>query len=160
MKYTQVRRKTYFCGLCTVESCTNWRLIGSRCGMQAMANHGIVGRGVLLDYFSWAQKHGKAYDPFTSHAITVEDLKAVALEQNVKFEVGDILLIRSGYTATYYEAEKSDPQRLVEVGVTKPTFAGVEQSEAMKTWLHDKFVNPMCSYYFKFANAMAATSQP
>ena len=92
---------------------------------------------MLLDYYSWRQQIGNPYDPFTSHAIQLEDLLAVAKAQNVKFEVGDILLIRSGYTAAYYEYEKSDPKKLDEAGSLKPNLAGVAQTEEMKTWLHD-----------------------
>ena len=92
---------------------------------------------MLLDYYSWALSNGKKYDPFTSHTIQLPDLLAVAKAQNVKFEVGDILLIRSGYTAAYYEYAKSDPKRLEEAGSAKPNLAGVAQTEEMKTWLHD-----------------------
>jgi len=55
----------------------------------------------------------------------------------VTFEVGDILLIRSGYTAAYYEYAKSDPKRLEEAGSAKPNLAGVAQTEEVKAWLHD-----------------------
>ncbi|KAH8762363.1 hypothetical protein BGZ57DRAFT_943859 [Hyaloscypha finlandica] len=114
-------------------------LSGTRCGIQAVSNHGIVGRGVLLDYYSWCRQTGKPYDPFTSHAIQLEDLLAVAKAQNVKFQIGDILLIRSGYTAAYYEYEKSDPKKLDEAGSLHPTLAGVAQTEEMKSWLHDSY---------------------
>jgi len=115
--------------------------------MHVISNHGIVGRGVLLDYYSWVIKNGKSYDPLTSHAITVEELKAVAASQGVEFQIGDILLVRSGYTARYYELEKSDPKRLLEAGVETPNLAGVEQSEEMKTWLHDSYVIEVsCKY--------------
>lgn len=107
--------------------------------MQAVSNHGIVGRGVLLDVYSWAQKNGKTYDPLTSHTITLSDLKEVAESEGVKFEVGDILLVRNGYTARYHELEKENPQRLLEAGVETPNLAGVEPCEEMKTWLHDKY---------------------
>jgi hypothetical protein len=96
---------------------------------------------VLLDYYSWCQQTGKPYDPFTSHAIQLEDLLAVAKAQNVKFQIGDILLIRSGYTAAYYEYEKSDPKKLDEAGSLHPTLAGVAQTEEMKSWLHDSYVS-------------------
>ena len=95
---------------------------------------------MLLDYYSWCQQTGKPYDPFTSHAIQLEDLLAVAKAQNVKFQIGDILLIRSGYTAAYYEYEKSDPKKLDEAGSLHPTLAGVAQTEEMKSWLHDSYV--------------------
>ena len=92
---------------------------------------------MLLDYYSWSLETGKTYDPFTSHAIQLKDLLAVAKAQNVRFEVGDILLIRSGYTAAYYEYERSDPKRLDEAGSLRPNLVGVAQTEEMKTWLHD-----------------------
>jgi hypothetical protein len=76
--------------------------------MHVISNHGIVGRGVLLDYYSWSIISGKKYDPLTSHEITVDELKAVAKDQKVEFQVGDIRLIRSGYTVRYYELEKSE----------------------------------------------------
>jgi hypothetical protein len=92
---------------------------------------------VLLDYYSWRQEIRKPYDPFTSHAIQLPELLAVAEHQKVNFEVGDILLVRSGYTAAYYECEKSDPRKLDEAGSLKPLLAGVAQTEEMKVWLHD-----------------------
>lgn len=107
--------------------------------MQAVSKHGIVGRGVLLDVYSWAQKNGEFYDPLASPEITLNDLKEVAKNEGVKFEVGDILLVRSGYTAWCHELEKDSPDRLLEAGVESPTLAGVEPSEEMKTWLHDKY---------------------
>ncbi len=108
--------------------------------MQAMASHGVVGRGVLLDYYSWSQNQGKPYDPLTTHRISVQSLKDVAKSENVKFEIGDILLVRSGYTARYHELEKQNPQKLVDAGCEIPTLAGLEQTEEMKTFLHDTYV--------------------
>jgi hypothetical protein len=107
--------------------------------MQAMAKHGVVGRGVLLDVYSWAMKQGKTYDPFTTHGISVSELKEVARSQKVEFEVGDILLIRSGYTAKYNELSRTNPTRLEEAGAEVPNLAGVEQTEEMKTFLHDHY---------------------
>jgi hypothetical protein len=111
--------------------------IGSRCGIQAVSKHGIAGRGVLLDYYGWRLKQGKSYDPFTSHAIQLEELLEVAKFQRVKFQTGDVLLVRSGYTAAYYDYEKTDPARLETAGSLRPCLAGVAQTEEMKTWLHD-----------------------
>jgi len=105
-----------------------------------MSNHGIASRGVLLDYYSWKCAKGEHYDPLTSHAIHLDELLAVAKHQNVYFESGDILLIRSGYTHAYYKYEKDDPSRLDEAGSLHPCLAGVAQTEEMKTWLHDKYV--------------------
>jgi hypothetical protein len=112
---------------------------GTRCGIQAVSNHGIAGRGVLLDYYGWKCDKGESYDSLTSHAIHLDELLAVAKHQNVSFEAGDILLIRSGYTDAYYKYEKDDPSRLDEAGSLHPCLAGVAQTEEMKTWLHDKY---------------------
>ena len=49
-----------------------------RCSIHHWAEHGIAGRGVLLDYRHYALTHNKPYDPYTSHAITLDDLKACA----------------------------------------------------------------------------------
>ncbi|KAF5646991.1 cyclase [Fusarium tjaetaba] len=104
--------------------------VSTRCGMQAWSDHGVVGRGVLLDYYRWkAEVKNEPYDAFTSHAIHLDELKAVAAYQNVEFQVGDILLVRSGYTATYYKYEKSAPERLVEAGTHKPNLTGLAQTE-------------------------------
>lgn len=65
-----------------------------------MAEHGIVGRGVLLDFHSWrlAQDPAIPYDPFKTGSIPLEYLKATAEAQGTKIEFGDILIIRSGIT--------------------------------------------------------------
>ena len=92
---------------------------------------------MLLDYCGWKLKKGESYDPLSSHPIHLDELLAVAKEQNVEFQTGDILIIRSGYISAYYHYEKTDPKRLEEAGVAIPNFAGVAQTEEMKTWLHD-----------------------
>lgn len=102
-----------------------------------MSNHGIVGRGVLLDYYGWKLKQGQRYDPMSRHAIQLDELLKVAESQNTSFKVGDILLVRSGYTASYYEYQATAPGRLIEAGSTKPALAGLAQTEEMKTWLYD-----------------------
>ncbi|KAI9152265.1 hypothetical protein HJFPF1_09494 [Paramyrothecium foliicola] len=112
---------------------------GTKCGIQALSNHGIVGRGILLDYYGWKVRKGEPYDPLTSHPIHLEELLQVANDQKVEFQQGDILLIRSGYTSAYYEYQRSDPGRLDEAGTNTPNLAGVAQTEEMKTWLHDSY---------------------
>ncbi|CAK7234102.1 hypothetical protein SCUCBS95973_008821 [Sporothrix curviconia] len=110
----------------------------TRCGIHAISQHGIAGRGVLLDYYAWAHRNGKAYDPTSSHAMTAEDLQAVARDQGVTFRQGDLLFIRGGYIKRYHDLEKEDPARLTALS-KDPEFAGVQQSEEMKTFLHDNY---------------------
>jgi kynurenine formamidase len=53
---------------------------------------------VLLDYKAYAKAKGIRYDCFDSHAITVDDLEAVAKQQGTSFKYGDILIVRTGFT--------------------------------------------------------------
>ena len=126
-------KKFFYNGLRPDESRT-----GTRCGIQAISNHGIVGRGVLLDYYSWKQGRGEEYDPFTSHEIDLDELLQVATAQSVTFEPGDILIIRSGYISKYHDIESTNPAKLEELATASPQFSGVAPTEEIKTWLHDR----------------------
>lgn len=70
------------------------------------AQHGITGRGVLLDLVRFYTVSGASlpYDPWTSHAIPLQDLLKCAEQQGVTFKQGDILLLRMGFTQRYYGA--------------------------------------------------------
>jgi hypothetical protein len=59
---------------------------------------GIVGRGVLVDWLAWYEKHkGEAPNPVSRHEILAEELDAALEWQGTTTRPGDILLIRSGY---------------------------------------------------------------
>lgn len=82
----------------------------TKIGMQHWAEKGIVGRGILLDYWGYAMAVGKKYDPFELHAISWEELKLCGEAQGVDIrpkkeggdiEVGDLLFIRSGWCEAY-----------------------------------------------------------
>ncbi|RFU26455.1 hypothetical protein B7463_g9890, partial [Scytalidium lignicola] len=89
----------------------------SRCGMQAWAEHGIVGRGVLIDFWSYAEKNRKTYDPNTTHRISVNE-------------------ILDGWLKNYNGLDASARHILSN---TAPTFVGVEQTEEMLDFLHDNY---------------------
>ncbi|KAJ2893259.1 hypothetical protein MKZ38_008854 [Zalerion maritima] len=74
----------------------------TRIGIQAAAQHGIVSRGVLLDYARWMKEVKKVeYDPFSRHAIELADILQVAEWEGVQFEKGDVLLVRTGWIEKY-----------------------------------------------------------
>ena len=101
-------------------------------GMQAWAERGIVGRGILIDYFSWAQKNGP-YNPLTTYSITLSSLKKVIAEENLEIRSGDILFVRSGMIDEY---SKLSLERKEAIAATNPLhFAGLEQSEEMLEWI-------------------------
>ncbi|OKL63797.1 hypothetical protein UA08_00750 [Talaromyces atroroseus] len=119
---------------------------------------GISGRAILLDYWSYAESTpGKLYDPYTGHAIPFSDLQACAAAQGINLlpardggdvQVGDILLIRSGWVSRYHsltdEQRHKAASRHVHVFASQVTgkeevqeWAGIKQEQATLDWLHD-----------------------
>lgn len=65
-------------------------------GIDAWAERGIAGRGVLVDYFSWAQEKGIQYDTTQRHPISLDHVKTILEEKSVQIRAGDILFLRTG----------------------------------------------------------------
>jgi hypothetical protein len=70
-------------------------------GIQHWARRGIVGRAVLADVARWRESVGRPLDPAGASAIEIEDLMATLEAQGVEIEVGDILLLRTGWISWY-----------------------------------------------------------
>ncbi|KAF4819400.1 hypothetical protein CGCTS75_v011586 [Colletotrichum tropicale] len=104
-------------------------------GVQNIANKTVTGRGVLLDWYSWAIKHGIQIDPFSAHGIPLSELKAVASAQRVHFRPGDILLVRTGWLEAYralsMDQQAALPRRQVR------SSCGVEATEESIQWHWD-----------------------
>lgn len=64
--------------------------------MEHWAPQGIAGRGVLVDYDSWAGRNNVQYDRLSSHPIRLHEVKAILEESKVTLRKGDILLLRTG----------------------------------------------------------------
>jgi kynurenine formamidase len=110
-----------------------------RIGTQHWAKEGIAGRGVLLDYASWAEKHGIAYSTFSTHEIKLEDLEAIAAESKLEFQKGDILFVRSGMTKEW-DTQMSQSQKAGYAAQAKPEHAGVEATQDVLRWIwNNKF---------------------
>jgi kynurenine formamidase len=104
-------------------------------GIQNAAQRGIVGRGVLLDWRAYAVRNGIQYSPFASHGIPLRELQAVAAEQGVEFHVGDILLIRTGWTKAYLKL--SEREQLALAACPARSHVGVEATKEMLQWHWD-----------------------
>ena len=78
--------------------------------MADWAQHGICGRGVLLDLVKYyTDLHGKLpYDPITTHPIPVTDIVKCAEVQGITFRQGDILLLRAGFMQRFYGATQEE----------------------------------------------------
>lgn len=69
----------------------------------AWSSQGIVGRGVLLDFASYASRHNiTGYDAASRSEIGLDQVKAVAAESGITFQPGDILVLRTGQTRHLY----------------------------------------------------------
>ncbi|KIW17733.1 hypothetical protein PV08_04928 [Exophiala spinifera] len=91
---------------------------------------GLVGRGVLLDYKEYARAKGISYSCFDAHAITVEDLEAVAKHQGTTFKHGDILLVRSGFTDDLSGISADEQAKRL----SSHKCVGVQGNKAMARW--------------------------
>ncbi|CAD6582764.1 MAG: hypothetical protein TREMPRED_003382 [Tremellales sp. Tagirdzhanova-0007] len=101
-----------------------------------MAEAGIAGRGVLLDYYAYVQRHKITFDPLDTYAISIDNLEACRREQGTEFKPGDILLIRVGYTDAL---GKNSHEEQKEVATRQPVrFAGVECKMDVIRWIWEK----------------------
>lgn len=100
-----------------------------------MARKTITGRGVLIDWYSWAQTQGIKIDHFATHAIPLSQIKEVAQIQGSTFRPGDILFVRTGWMHAYQnlpiEKRKDLPHRKVR------SSCGFEASEESIRWHWD-----------------------
>lgn len=93
-----------------------------------------MGRGVLLDYYSYAAENGIHYSPVERHLVTAQDLEACAKAQNLTFEIGDILFVRMGYVDWYEKA--SEEERVNALVRTSPAMlTGIRQGQDEVQWI-------------------------
>ncbi|EWY97139.1 hypothetical protein FOYG_05615 [Fusarium oxysporum NRRL 32931] len=93
----------------------------------------IAGRGVLIDYASYAEEKGIEFHAFDGNRITVEDLEACAAYQKVDFQLGDILIVRTGATEV---VDNMNPADLGKMAAAKLT--GLHGCEETARWLWNK----------------------
>ncbi|KAI9036438.1 uncharacterized protein KD926_001781 [Aspergillus affinis] len=91
----------------------------------------IAGRGVLIDFKSYAEAKGIEFSPFSSFQLTIADIEAVAAYQGTTFQTGDILVVRFGFTEEL-SGKTGDEQGATLSG---GHFCGLESSEEMAKWL-------------------------
>lgn len=67
------------------------------CDIVWVEKGGIVGRGVLLDYVSYAKSKNIPINCFSTTTIPVSILKEIASIQGTTFQPSDILFVRTGW---------------------------------------------------------------
>lgn len=73
-----------------------------RCSVEPIAEHGVVGRGVLLD----VARHRGADHLERGTRIPLEELQACADEQGVEIQERDVLVIRTGWLERFYDSDR------------------------------------------------------
>jgi hypothetical protein len=75
-------------------------------GIDRMAKHGIVGRGVLADVASYLKNLGAPVDATKRFVIGTPMLEEVLGWEGVELRQGDVLLIRTGWLAWYLDLDQ------------------------------------------------------
>lgn len=99
-----------------------------KCSVERIAEHGVVGRGILLDVARYkGVKHLQA-----NEGISLEDLLKTAEMQQSPIEKHDILVIHTGWLQRFYEegAEAFFPNRQM----SEP---GLSYSPELIRWFHE-----------------------
>jgi hypothetical protein len=100
-------------------------------------SHAIsIGRGVLIDYATWAEKKGIKYSTFSTHQVRFADILEIAEENNITFKKGDILFVRVGVTKEW-DTSMTDAEKQAYSDNPSPEHAGVEATTEVLRWLWD-----------------------
>lgn len=94
----------------------------------------LTGRGVLIDFKSYAEDNNISYSPFSGFRINVTDIETVAKSQGVTFKPGDILIIRWGYTEALGEMNAEEQRQ----SMHHHRACGVDGSTEMAKWLWNR----------------------
>lgn len=107
----------------------------SRLGIQAWAKQGIVGRGVLIDFKSYAERNNIEYNPLEYYAVPLKVAKEIAAESNFSFQAGDIIFLRTGFTSAFESA--SLEQKKIIMNKSPFQYPGFESTFEVLAWLWD-----------------------
>jgi hypothetical protein len=109
-------------------------------GIEHWARHGIAGRGVLIDVAGFYAAQGRPLDPLSAHPFAVADLTGALAAQGVELRAGDVLCIRTGWTAAYRELGRQDRVGYAE----RPSFAGLHAGEDTARFVWDAQPAALC----------------
>jgi hypothetical protein len=104
-------------------------------GVHAMHDHGVAGRGVLVDVAAWREHVGRPVQPGTSEPITVDDLRGTLAHQGTTTQVGDVFLVRTGWL-NWYEQRDDEARTAIAADPSFPA-VGLDPSEDMARFLWD-----------------------
>jgi len=110
-------------------------------GIEHWAQHGIVGRGVLLDGARYMETQRTPLDMTKKFEMDGDFLEKVAREQQVQLEPGDILILRTGWLEWYKSLDERGREALRDtlgVGEAPHACPGLAASQETAAWLWDR----------------------
>lgn len=110
-------------------------------GVDAWAQRGIAGRGVLLDMGRFRQLQGRPLHWHTKDVLTIEELEECRRQAGIECRAGDILVVRTGWTEGYQAASATE-QAAVR---TDPTSPGLADGRDMVEYLWDWGISAIAS---------------
>ncbi len=110
-------------------------------GIHLVAEKGIFGRGVLLDMPSYFAHLGRAFAPSAAEAITPADLDGALAFHGLRWESGDLLVLRTGWSP-YYLGLSADEQSEFRTHLSSP---GLDQSWEILEYLWDNQISAVLS---------------
>jgi kynurenine formamidase len=90
----------------------------------------------LIDYATYADKNSIAQDPLGRFGIPLSVIKQIAQESGIKFQPGDIFILRTGFVKGYNQASQEKRKELAER--TPPQFCGIGQGRETTEWLWER----------------------
>lgn len=107
-------------------------------GMEKFAEHGIVGRGVLIDLPRYMEGRGTPVDAEQKFEVDGELLEAIAAAEHVELRPGDILMLRTGWLAWYLSLDQDGRESLAgKVGEGALPQPGLDAHRETAAWLWD-----------------------
>jgi hypothetical protein len=134
LRHVRYREYGYYGGLQDAE------VDQGRLGMENFAEHGIVGRGVLIDLPKFMANRGTPIDATVRLEVDGPLLEEIAASENVEFQPGDLLLLRTGWLAWYLSLDQPSRDRLHDTlnpgegGLNCP---GLDAHRETAAWLWD-----------------------
>ncbi|MGE8942250.1 cyclase family protein [Leptospira interrogans] len=113
----------------------------TRNGVEHLAEFGIVTRAVLADLPRFFDAMGQVWNPVGSQVCDAQTLQACLDHQQVSLRKGDVLLVRTGWTAAYRAADAEGKIRVFQ----GRDYSGVSGGEDMWRFLWDNRVAAIAS---------------
>jgi kynurenine formamidase len=129
-----------------------------RCSIAPLAQHGVVGRGVLADIAGF---RGVPHLPGGSR-ISFDELLRCLDKQKVSLEKRDILLIRTGWLDVFYSGRRAefygddDPHPERSFNLVEP---GLTYEKELVQWFHDLEIPALCTDTMGNEQSFSETTQ-